>query len=77
MSAVPVMCADCTIASTTPLWGGYSFNCAACCARLVRSARPLRHAQEALFAAIAMRADRPSKEAIIEQIKKQDRKAAA
>jgi hypothetical protein len=53
-------------------WGGYSMNCAGCCARLVRSARPLRDAQESIFAAIAMRPGRPTKEAVIAAIAQLD-----
>lgn len=56
-------------------WGGYSMNCAGCCARLVRSARPLRGAQEAIFAAIARRDGRPSKQQVIEAIGQLDKGA--
>lgn len=63
-----MICSNCTAAESRKHWGGYSMSCARCCARLMRSARPLRGAQESILAAIAMRPDRPTKAQVIEQI---------
>lgn len=52
--------------------GRFDAQCAACCARLVRSARPLRAAQEAHMAAITRREGRPTREQIIQAIGQQD-----
>lgn len=52
--------------------GALSANCAQCCARLVRSARPLRHAQEAHLAAVMRREGRPTRDQIVEAIGQQD-----
>jgi len=43
-----------------------------CCARMIRSARPLKPAQETMLAVIAMRPGRPDKAAILAQIKALD-----
>jgi len=48
--------------------GVFDAGCASCCARLVRSARPLRPAQEAMMAAITRRDGRPTREQIIQAI---------
>ena len=40
-------CASCKTA------GRYDFNCRSCCARLIRSARPHKHLQNAQIAALA------------------------
>jgi hypothetical protein len=40
-------CIPCTTA------GRYDFNCAQCCARLIRNARPHKHLQNAQIAAMA------------------------
>ena len=68
-------CVNCTRAATVRHWGGYTMACVRCCARLVRSARPLRHAQEAHFAVIARRPGRPDKAAVINEIKCMDMEA--
>lgn len=52
--------------------GAFSALCAGCCARLVRSARPLRGAQEAHLAAVTRIEGSPSREQIIAAIKAQD-----
>lgn len=52
--------------------GAFDASCPGCCARLVRSARPLRHAQEAHLAAIARRDGRPTREQVIQAIGQQD-----
>lgn len=70
-------CTNCTRAAQNFHWGGYTMACARCCARLVRSARPLRHAQEGHFAAIARRPGRPDKVAIINEIKRMDSEVRA
>lgn len=67
-------CANCTNAAMHPYWGGYAMACVLCCARLVRSARPLRHAQEAHLQCIAMRPNRPSKDDVLAAIKAMDGK---
>lgn len=63
-----MLCDNCHQAASRALWGGYSLTCARCCARLVVSARPLRHAQEGFFALFARRPENPSKDAIIAAI---------
>jgi len=69
-------CSNCAMAATRAVWGGYSMNCVACCARLVRSARPLRHAQEAFLLLLARQPGRPSKAQVIEQLKVMDNQGA-
>jgi hypothetical protein len=44
-------------------------TCTQCCARLIRSARPLKGAQQAMFAAIARHQGAPSKAAVLQAIK--------
>lgn len=65
-------CQHCDQAAARPHWGGYSMQCVQCCARLIRSARPLKAAQEALLAAITMRPENPTKEAILQALKALD-----
>ena len=48
-------CADCLQATSRPHWGGYCNRCAMCCARLVRSARPLKHLQDGHLYALEFR----------------------
>lgn len=50
-------------------------TCVACCARLLVSARPLKHAQQAMLAAIARHQGAPSKASILQAIKHQDEQA--
>lgn len=53
-------------------WGGYNMLCAPCCARLVRSARPLRMAQDAMLACIARHEGAPSRAAVLRALKAMD-----
>lgn len=54
-------------------WGGFSMSCVHCCARLVRSARPLRMAQEAMLACIARhQPDAPTREDVLQALKALD-----
>lgn len=46
-------CVNCAAAQSNKVWGGYLMSCVNCCARLVRSARPWREAQEAMLAVAA------------------------
>jgi hypothetical protein len=52
--------------------GGFNMLCARCCARLVRSARPLRMAQEAMLACIARHPGAPTREAVLQALKALD-----
>ena len=45
-------CPACTQYADQPNAGAYRFQCAHCCARLIKSARPLRPLQEAQIAAL-------------------------
>ena len=54
--------------------GLYRMQCLSCCVRLVVSARPSRAHQEAMLAAIARYLDAPSKNEIINGVKKWDQK---
>lgn len=47
-------------------------QCVQCCARLLRSARPLRRAQDALLAAILCHPDAPSRVEIMDALKQHD-----
>lgn len=53
-------------------WGGFSMWCCRCCARLVRSARPLRMAQEAMLACIARHPDAPTRADVLRELKALD-----
>lgn len=46
--------------------------CVHCCARLVRSARPLRNAQEAMLACIARHKGAPTRAAVLQAVKAMD-----
>jgi len=46
-------CINCATALANKAWGGYLMTCVNCCARLVKSARPWRDAQEAMLAVAA------------------------
>lgn len=65
-------CQSCEYSKQQPLSGLYTMTCAQCCARLIRSARPLKHAQQAMLAAIGRHQGAPSKAAILQAIKDQD-----
>lgn len=56
--------------------GRYDLHCVRCCARLVRSCRPLKPAQEAMLAVIARRPGRPDKAAILAALRVLDSEAA-
>jgi len=57
--------------------GGFQVGCVGCCARLVRSARPLKHAQLAMLAAIARHEGVPPKRDVLAALKALDEKLAA
>lgn len=63
-------CSNCE-ASINQKWagGGYTMQCVGCMARLVLSARPLRHAQEAMLACNNGRPDRPSRQSVLDWLK--------
>lgn len=52
--------------------GVVRMGCASCCALLVRSARPLRGAQEAMLAAITHRPGRPSRQQVLAALQQLD-----
>jgi hypothetical protein len=60
-------CKYCATAS-----GVYQVHCLGCCARLVRSARPSRHLQENMLAAIEWHRQAPDREAILERLREID-----
>lgn len=62
-------CPHCARAAAVPRTGRYHLDCVGCCARLIRSARPWREAQEGMFSVIARQPGRPAKVEIIEAIK--------
>lgn len=66
-------CNTCTWRQQNPNSGRYNMRCVHCCAHLVKSARPLKHAQEAMFACIARHEGAPSKPEIIRTIETIDR----
>lgn len=53
-------------------WGGFSMWCVRCCARLLRSARPLRMAQETMLACIARHPDAPTRADVLRELKALD-----
>ena len=66
-------CQQCQKAQSNPHWGGYDTRCARCCARLVRSARPLKHLQDAHLAAIEhRRPDTPERALVLAALKELD-----
>jgi hypothetical protein len=70
MTSTP--CTSCEYFKQQPLSGLYSMTCTQCCARLIRSARPLKGAQQAMFASIARHQGAPSKAAILQALKALD-----
>lgn len=54
------------------IWPGYAMSCTRCCARLLRSARPLRTAQEAMLACITRRPGRPTRADVLQALKALD-----
>jgi hypothetical protein len=67
-----VTCTFCEYSKQQPLSGLYSMTCTHCCARLIRSARPLKGAQQAMLAAIARHPDAPKRSDILQAIKAMD-----
>jgi hypothetical protein len=65
-------CTSCEYSKQQPLSGLYSMTCIQCCARLIRSARPLKHAQQSMLAAIAKHPDAPKRSDILQAIKAMD-----
>ncbi len=63
------VCPACHATQARPHCGAYNLRCVACCARLVVSARPLRHAQEGLLACITRHPENPSKADVLNAIK--------
>lgn len=74
MTTEATTCSNCAMAATRAVWGGYSMNCVQCCARLMRSARPMRHLQEGILGLLARVPGRPSKEDVIAELKAMDAK---
>ena len=62
-------CSNCEASITQKWHGGYTMQCVGCMARLVLSARPLRHAQEAMLACNDGRPDRPSRQQVLDWLK--------
>ena len=52
--------------------GRYHLSCVGCCARLVRSARPWKQAQEAMLAVIARQPGRPTKAQVLQALRELD-----
>jgi hypothetical protein len=65
-------CSNCDQSTKRPHWGGYNTHCAHCCARLLASARPLKHAQEGLLFALALRPANAKRAAILLALKERD-----
>ncbi len=65
-------CTSCEYSKQQPLSGLYSMNCTHCCARLIRSARPMKGAQQSMLAAIARHPDAPKRSDILQAIKAMD-----
>lgn len=65
------MCQACTAAKQPgkPAGGLYMMGCVQCCARLVRSARPLRRAQDGMLAAIARFPGAPKRADVLAALK--------
>lgn len=65
-------CPHCTRADAGDIVGRYAFSCLGCCARLVASARPVRHLQEVMLAAIARFPGAPERAQILQAIRSQN-----
>jgi hypothetical protein len=63
-------CIACDSFAARPQSGAYRLTCLACCARLVSSARPLRHLQEGHLAAIARLEGSPSRSEILAELQR-------
>jgi hypothetical protein len=59
-----VACKDCSRASASQQWGGYSMACTACCARFVFRAWPDKDRMSAAMDTIELRQGRPSRDDI-------------
>jgi len=70
-------CQHCARAAQGTRTGRYHLHCVTCCARLVRSCRPWRDAQEAMFAIIMRQPGRPVKADVITAIKGMDQQQGA
>lgn len=64
-------------AHPNPISGRYNLRCVHCAARLVRSARPLRGAQEAMLAAIDRTPGAPAREQVLQALRALDAQAVA
>lgn len=63
-------CTACAQHQASGIAGGrYDLHCLQCCARLVRSARPVRRKQEAMLAVVTRREGRPSRAAVLDELK--------
>ena len=68
-------CTSCALRKQNLKCGRYNMRCIRCCGHLIRSARPLKHAQEAMFAAIERHEGAPTKAEIIGEIRAIDQQA--
>ena len=73
MSGEP--CQWCERARAAGRCGRYHLSCVTCCARLVRSCRPWKAAQEAMLAVIARQPGRPSKAQVLAALRELDAQA--
>lgn len=63
-------CTACAQHQASGIAGGrYDLHCLQCCARLVRSARPVRRMQETMLAVVTRRDGRPSRAQVVDQLK--------
>lgn len=63
-------CTACAQHQTSGIAGGrYDLHCLQCCARLVRSARPVRRMQETMLAVVTRRDGRPSRAAVLDELR--------
>ena len=70
MSATP--CPWCERARAVGRCGRYNLHCVMCCARLVKSARPFKPAQEAMLAVIQRQPGRPTKAQVLAALRELD-----
>lgn len=79
MASAPLLllaCECCAAEQAGRITGRYDLHCVRCCARLVRSCRPWREAQEAMLAVIARQSGRPDKAAVLAALRALDAEAA-
>lgn len=63
-------CTACAQHQASGIAGGrYDLHCLQCCARLVRSARPVRRMQETMLAVVTRREGRPSRAVVLAKVK--------